>query len=609
MGQQRTLHPSKKKQSQLTAASSQSASSALSLSEHADKESSLRSASQHQLVGYGIIQPKLTISQPADAAEREADQVADQVTRPTPEAVAPTAVSGRVMLQAESHADSAPEAPAQWQERTEALRGSGQPLPPSVREFFEPRFGYDFGQVRIHTGPEANARAREVNAQAFTMGKDIVFGAGKFAPQEPAGQHLLAHELTHVVQQAGNSRQVQRKESPDATSTALEIETLDEMKRELIRQTGNRLVKASSTFSDAAQDVKKELETKQVEPTLLGWLIETAVGALAPGYINMLLGGFKNEVKSLASGVLGLSNKPDLAVKAFLIADSLADKFIREVDEDQVMAGFLSLREGLEKKLPLVAGGPTPSLTGALLPGGPVPTGGNGNAISAGELIDQFTQTFSEYTEELDNSLKGLSKDRFDTLLGIWSAFSVSWARLDLYRAQIRDLVNQHEKLAEVAADTKSRGYGYDTEKIVLLEARGVTRPAIIQYESSRGLSQYPHWKFKKWVSAEMIGTAEVLARGQQEGLEVVKAGAPYGWVPIQGYIPDPETEGERIVEVHMWGEPRLCLVKIEGDEGTFIDWLPRDLFTRVKGARQKGGIQRFDDKKFKKGYIPRPSK
>lgn len=81
------------------------------------------------------------------------------------------------------------------------VRGAGKPLPPSTRDFFEPRFEQDFSRVRIHTDTRAAQSARALNAYAYTVGHDIVFGAGQYAPEERAGRRLLAHELTHVVQQ------------------------------------------------------------------------------------------------------------------------------------------------------------------------------------------------------------------------------------------------------------------------------------------------------------------------------------------------------------------------------------------------------------------------
>jgi hypothetical protein len=85
--------------------------------------------------------------------------------------------------------------------RIQSLKGGEQPLSSSVRAFFEPRFGHDFSQVRVHTDAKATESVRAVNARAFTVGRDLVFGAGQYALETAAGQRLLAHELTHVVQQ------------------------------------------------------------------------------------------------------------------------------------------------------------------------------------------------------------------------------------------------------------------------------------------------------------------------------------------------------------------------------------------------------------------------
>ena len=79
--------------------------------------------------------------------------------------------------------------------------GGGSPLDSSTRGYMESRLGHDFGDVRIHTGPKADESAHAINAQAYTVGTDVVFQSGKFAPDTPAGMHTLAHELTHVAQQ------------------------------------------------------------------------------------------------------------------------------------------------------------------------------------------------------------------------------------------------------------------------------------------------------------------------------------------------------------------------------------------------------------------------
>jgi hypothetical protein len=110
----------------------------------------------------------------------------------------------------------------------EALRSPGQPLDVSTRAFMEPRFGHDFSGVRVHTDARAAESARAVDALAYTMGRDIVFGAGQYVPGASAGRRLMAHELAHVVQQhphtagetSGQSLTIGRPYSPGTTGVA-----------------------------------------------------------------------------------------------------------------------------------------------------------------------------------------------------------------------------------------------------------------------------------------------------------------------------------------------------------------------------------------------------
>src|SRR6266849_1328450 len=90
----------------------------------------------------------------------------------------------------------------------DVLSSSGQPLDAGTRAFMEPRFGHDFSGVRVHTDARATESARAVNALAYTVGRDMVFGTGQYAPETSEGRGLLAHELTHVVQQNINARPV-----------------------------------------------------------------------------------------------------------------------------------------------------------------------------------------------------------------------------------------------------------------------------------------------------------------------------------------------------------------------------------------------------------------
>jgi len=197
----------------------------------------------------GVIQPKLTIGAPNDKYEQEADRVADQVMRmPEPEGslinghsslvqrkagcttcgdkeeeqIQTKAISDQITpliqrqeetepeeeeeevpVQAKPANNQAPAVTSNIESVINSIRGGGQPLPESTRSYFEPRFGTDFSQVRVHTDSKAAETAKSVNAKAFTTGKDVVFDAGQYAPETSSGNTLLAHELTHVVQQQG----------------------------------------------------------------------------------------------------------------------------------------------------------------------------------------------------------------------------------------------------------------------------------------------------------------------------------------------------------------------------------------------------------------------
>jgi hypothetical protein len=157
-----------------------------------------------------LLQAKLTVSDPQDPFEREADRVAEYVMR-MPESAPPVAGRSEPAVQrfgAPTAGGSAVDPVTE--QAIGSLFGRGAPLPTSVRAFMEPRFNTDFQAVRVHDDPEAHALARAVSAQAFTVGRNIVFGAGHYSPNTDAGRRLLAHELTHTVQQGATSSHVAR---------------------------------------------------------------------------------------------------------------------------------------------------------------------------------------------------------------------------------------------------------------------------------------------------------------------------------------------------------------------------------------------------------------
>lgn len=174
------------------------------------------------------MQAKLAVGSPNDSFEQEADRIAKQVVRISGSVQRPdsggtnsfgggklqagVAKSRRLqMSSAGSHAvQTAPPIVA------EALCSPGRPLDHATRAFMEPRFAHDFSQVRIHTDGPANESSRALGAGAYTVARDIVFAAGNYAPGTSAGMGLLAHELTHVVQQTHDPFPVVRRAPMDA---------------------------------------------------------------------------------------------------------------------------------------------------------------------------------------------------------------------------------------------------------------------------------------------------------------------------------------------------------------------------------------------------------
>lgn len=151
--------------------------------------------SQHSF-GRIAVRPKLLANIPGDEFEQEADRIADQVS------LAPTTqVPVRALVQRQSNSNDGVQVSGAAESQIQSSTHGGQPLPASARKFFEPRLGFDFSRVRIHSDAQAANLAQPLHARAFTLGQNIWFGEGQYAPTTAAGNRLLAHELTHVAQQ------------------------------------------------------------------------------------------------------------------------------------------------------------------------------------------------------------------------------------------------------------------------------------------------------------------------------------------------------------------------------------------------------------------------
>ncbi|WP_051563778.1 eCIS core domain-containing protein [Enterovibrio calviensis] len=192
------------------------------------------------------LQAKLTIGSSHDVFEQEADRIADKVVSMPTSAIqgacscggvcsARNSASGSSQLGVQRKAQNTPllnnpsmqQGPSRQTSSVPAavhqtLRKPGALLDSQTRSFMEPRFGADFSQVRIHTDDDAAKSANSINARAYTVGSQVVFGAGQYRPQTDVGRRLIAHELTHVMQQQSSfsSGVIQRAETDTSSNCA-----------------------------------------------------------------------------------------------------------------------------------------------------------------------------------------------------------------------------------------------------------------------------------------------------------------------------------------------------------------------------------------------------
>lgn len=207
---------------------------------------------------------------------------------------------------------------------SETIRGPGQPLDTETRVFMESRFEHDFSNVRVHTDAQANESAQAVNALAYTVGREVVFGSGQYQPGTNAGRKLLAHELTHVVQQRGNM--TQRGATPtaitetgerEAQATSREIsaggrmiDTLTALPLSIQRQPQGEAEKKPPEKKDGGETVAEGVKTvaeQAADNERVKKVIIEPMKAQAKGRWNQLSAGEKAGVIGAGAGMLGMT--------------------------------------------------------------------------------------------------------------------------------------------------------------------------------------------------------------------------------------------------------------------------------------------------------------
>jgi len=210
------------------------------------------------------LQPKLAVGAADDPFEREAEHTADAVMAPKDapqfgaEGIGRSGIAASLMrvvrralgktdpptkkdddekkrlVQKDSAGPGPSTVPAGIESSIESMSNrGGAPLSPSLRGQFEPRFGYDFSSVRVHTGGEAAGAATALGARAFTVGDDIFFGAGEYQPSSVQGQRLIAHELTHTIQQKPADARASRTIAPRTAAPKRVQRLFDDVKAKI----------------------------------------------------------------------------------------------------------------------------------------------------------------------------------------------------------------------------------------------------------------------------------------------------------------------------------------------------------------------------------------
>jgi hypothetical protein len=262
-------------------------------------------------------------------------------------------------------ADGGFEGSPDLEHRLAAHKGGGNPLSAEVRAIMEPRFGADFGGVQVHMGSEALQMTRELKAQAFTLGQDIYFGAGRYNPGTTAGKRLLAHELTHTIQQTGGIR------LKSTLGIATGISRKARLKRTIQRQplTADQMMDALEQIDFVREKLEKETHKEQmrahVKNVLQKYEAHFAGGADdVTKHAMMLTMAIDGVARVIAGELLDPFKETYLARKLFeLFRPDIEDKLAATMGKGQP-------RWGHRPKLP--AAHAATSLTSVLVSGNPV---------------------------------------------------------------------------------------------------------------------------------------------------------------------------------------------------------------------------------------------
>jgi len=297
------------------------------------------SACRRKRVLGGTLQAKLRVGEPGDRFEQEADRVAGEMIR---------APKPRQRRPEEAEADDAvtPDGGRCVDDPLRAAKVGGTPLSPPIRSFFAARFGRDFAPVRVHNDRHSAASARAINARAFTVGNDVVFGAGQYKPETTEGRWLLAHELTHVIQQSSGEviRRTDVREDEMSDVDRLEQLLIDDQTEEAIAlmdrlETPDDVLLRADLRNLAVRAFNNEEMFRAVR-ALNGQLAESLQWMLAEGtnweYVRQVIPdapGKRRVREERLSDFVNLCNNQEMAEAVDLLGGDLAWKLAWMAEE------------------------------------------------------------------------------------------------------------------------------------------------------------------------------------------------------------------------------------------------------------------------------------
>jgi len=542
-------------------------------------------------------QGKLNVSQPSDPREIEADRIADQVVGSAqPEGAGVDFASQSATQQPLARSGDPRDVSTDVDSLvTPTLRGGGQPLSADTRRFMEPRFGHDFSRVRVHADEAASRSAQAVQANAYTVGSDVVFGAGQYAPGTRDGDRLLAHELAHVVQQTGPSRTYPAEGFPTENAPLAQgssaLTTVSRSANEKVLQ------------RDDAAEAPQAVTLDDIDEQKLDAQIGEVVGIARANYVSA--------VRNAVEQVIIQAQVDESTKKGFEqnLALAIGSLFLPEALGAMSAAIQGTLKDAI---LPTLRGslGSDKTLVNKLVEDKFAPSAISGYVTSAQSVLgskeflvmgnNKYARTWS-YLNGLDSlnaanlTTAGLAaiqggKAEAVTFFGVMKYLA---AHAEIYREDVLTRATHYrDEVADVILGTDVSG-SIVGPQLCKIDAYGRDRWARVE----TGLYG---WTFLQWVDPDAA-----------EALQSETAGKPIPRLSpedIVGHLPDPVLEsggqktpgGEpmRTEWTNAWGGLRLVEVAVpEGMQGTgeyiFRRWIPapEQDAAIARGENQIGGI------------------